>query len=236
VAREPDSDSLAFVHPEYSIRLADATIAAQTLIRMSEQQSDLTSLEGSLQQSWDFPAARTAVGQCRGSLLVTDFMTSRLEPRSRVELFQRVVRGMLEVADVRAIHWHPSGRVIEPTAYKSAYESGNRGALFAASAINVRMFSNERGLIIMDTLGLGALELPDVQCYYRGLSEDAVAKFLFNLGWYLFSSGNRIADGDTLSGADGRTPWRVRHRRSLLAPSRPVLDIDPGPAYAGHEI
>jgi hypothetical protein len=227
-AREPDPSSLAFVHPRHLIHLADATIAPQLLVRVNAGSPDLAAIEPALQQSWDFPQARSEVSQCRAAVFTADFMSGRLERKSRLDLFQRAVRGVLDLVDCRAIHWRASGRVVEPARYRVAFDGGGPAQLFQAAAVNVRMFSAGDGDLIMDTLGLGALGLPDLEVRYRRLEPGSVAQHLFNTAWYLFNAGDVIADGHTISGATPGSQWRCKRSSALVAPQRTVLSLDPG--------
>jgi hypothetical protein len=83
----------------------------------------------------------------------------------------------------------------------------------------------------MDTLGLAALGLPDLQCHFHGLEVNEVAGLLYNTAWYVFENGDVIEDGQTVDGVDGHR-WRCQHEVALVPPEREVLDINPGPRYA----
>src|SRR5688572_27493789 len=61
----PAAGLLAFVHEDHPIDLQDARIAAQTFIAVTDKTLDTSALEGVLQQSWSFRAAREAVAQAR---------------------------------------------------------------------------------------------------------------------------------------------------------------------------
>ena len=101
--------------------------------------------------------------------------------------------------------------------------------------LNVRLFRIENGAAgdtIMDTRGLAALGLPDVQMHFRDLDPGRVAALLYNYARYLNEHGDCINDGETIDGATPGTRWRCRHEMSLVPPERLVLDIDPGPPHA----
>ncbi len=78
----------------------------------------------------------------------------------------------------------------------------------------------------MDTVGLAALELPDVQCHFFGLDAAAVAALLDETARYLWSEGDVIGDGDTVPGTDG-DPWACRREVALVDPPRDVIDVTP---------
>jgi hypothetical protein len=86
--------------------------------------------------------------------------------------------------------------------------------------------------MIMDTLGLAALGLPDLQCHFRTLVPGEVAAVLHNTAYYLFEHGDVIDDGHTVAGIEPESRWTCQHEKSLLKPSRIVLDLNPGPPFA----
>src|SRR5258706_439837 len=113
---------------------------------------------------------RLCVAAATSAVLVTDFMSGGLEYHERLDLFQRALLGVLSVVPCLAVHWQPSQQVIDPSAYRAASEKPPAD-LFFAGALNVRLFNieNSPGDFVMDTLGLAALGLPDLQCHFRRL-------------------------------------------------------------------
>jgi len=227
--------SCSFVHPDHPVRLKDATIPAQTHILMTEEPYSVApELAGDLRQSWGFPDAAQVLATCRHSLLVTDMMSSLLEPKARLGLFQDVLAGVLDVVPARAIHWRPSAHFLAADRYREAYRQGG-AARFFAGAINVRFSTIEDapGEMIMDTLGLAALGYPDLQCRFRDLDPNDVATVLLNSGCYIYEVGDVIQDGHTIEGTTAGSRWLCQHEDSMLAPLRTVLDLNPGPPHAG---
>jgi hypothetical protein len=100
--------------------------------------------------------------------------------------------------------------------------------------LNVRFFkvSNSDGDMIMDTRGLDAIGLPDLQCHFRGLDANGVARVLFNAAVYIFENGAVIETGHTMEGIEPGSRWRCQFENSLLEPKRNVLDFNPGKPYA----
>lgn len=234
---EMSSSSLAFIHPSHPVTLADAALPAQTFVAEADQPVHATELEFGLQQAWDFPDAREAVANVKATVLVTDLMTATLDYRERLDLFQRALRGVLECVDCMAIRWRPAERIVSPAGWCATFDAGNPAHLFAAGAVNVRMFNIANddardGEMVMDTLGLGALGLPDLQCHFAGLEANSVARLLYNTAWYLFNEGDVIEDEQTVDGVTPGSRWRCQHEDSLIGPERVVLDLDPGPPHA----
>jgi len=231
--RNPQAGLLSFVHEDHPIQLKDARIAAQTFIAFSDTPVKAEALESSLQQSWSFQDARLAVSGATTTLLVTDFMSGSLEYHERIDLFQRSLLGVLSVVSCQAIHWLPSQRVVNPVAYVAASRK-DPAQLFFAGALNVRIFNiaNTQDHIVMDTLGLAALGLPDLQCHFHGLDTNRMATLLYNIGWYIFQQGDAIQDGHTVEGIEPGSKWRCQHETALVKPEREVLDLNPGAKHA----
>jgi hypothetical protein len=229
----PDEpDLLLFFHPDHPVHYADRQIPAQTVILTANAGFDLSEVQSALEQAWQWPHAREVVALCRSSLLVTDMLSSGLDHRERLELLHRALVSVLEVAPCEAIYWRPSEQLVDPAAYLQERRSPEPNSLFGA--VNVRLFNIEKrapGEKLMDTLGLAALGLPDLQCHFVDLDPNEVGSLLHNTALYIYKNGDVIADGETL----GLTPEQkgiCRHEDALVPPERVVLDVNPGPPHA----
>lgn len=232
---DPSSASLTFIHPTHVVRLQDGSIPAQTFVAIANQ-PPAGDYASAIQQAWDYPDAAGAVSRCQATVLVSDMMSSGLDHRERLDLFQRALRAVLDTEKCDALYWSRSDRIVEARAWVHAFDAGDAARAFMAGAVNVRMF-NATGRsgapsTVMDTLGLGALGLPDLQCHFTGLDPGAVARVLFNSAWYLFTEGDVIADGNTIQGIAPESKWRCQHEEALVAPPRVVLDLNPGPPHS----
>ena len=129
-----------------------------------------------------------------------------------------------------AVWWIPAQRLIAPAALAAAARDGDPLRV----ALNVRLFHVDQGAAderVMDTVGLEALGLPDVQCHFVGMDPPAIAALLDETARYLYDEGDVITDGDTISGSDGE-PWSCRREAALVDPPRDVIDIAPPAAHA----
>ena len=97
--------------------------------------------------------------------------------------------------------------------------------------INIRMFNAGDQGMVMDSLGLSALGLYDIQCHFVGLEANQVAQRLFNIAYYIFDEEPYFENGHTIDGLNGEN-WRVQFMNSLVSPEREVLDLYPSDAYA----
>lgn len=204
---------------------------AQTAIMGSERAPKPEDYRTALQQSWHWPQAEQAVTGCSYALMLTDLMASGLPYKDRLRLFAGVLRALAETAPCEAIYWRASDKLVEPGAFVQAMEEDQ----LLYGALNIRLFRerpNEEGRVemVMDSVGLAALGVPDVQCHFYDMNPNETAGFLLDIAHYLFNRGDIIADGETI-GRDEQQRWLCEHQYSLLEPRRVVLDLNPGPEY-----
>lgn len=231
---EEDPDFLGFEYPEHKVQYEDRTIPPQLLVSITERPLDVERIHPAVEQSWDWPDAREAVARCRATILVADFFSSNLEYQTRLRLFHHSLLAVLEQINCIGIHWQPSQRIVDPQAYIKSKQN-DEDEIFPA--INVRMFRVENGQpgeTLMDTLGLAALGLPDIQCHFFAMDSQEVARVLFNTGYYLFKQSDVIQDGHTVQGLNESQKWKCQHEDALVGPERVVLDLDAGAFAAGN--
>lgn len=220
-------------HEDVRVRFQDGDMPAQTVILPTEVVPEIARLEPALQQTRDWPEARDVASKARCQWLVTDMMTGPLEQGPRLAVFQRTLAHVVEATKPLAIHWAPANKLVEPERLVRALKGGDELELLLL-ALNVRLFNvgNRPGEMVMDTVGLAALGLVDLQVHFHRLDPNDVARHLFNCAKYVFDAGDVIQDGHTLQGLDPSQKWRCQHEASLVGPARIVLDLDPGPPFA----
>ncbi|EXG83258.1 DUF4261 domain-containing protein [Saccharibacillus sacchari] len=234
-SEESETDMLHFFHLNYLVSFADGDMPAQTSL-MPTNHRPASEYETAVQQAWHWPDAGAILEECGHSLFLTDMMASGLEPKDRLRLITGTLRAVLETAPCDAVYFRESDKLLEPGDYLTAIEAG----AILYGAMNVRFFNvqgtgSEQEEMLMDTVGLTALGVPDVQCHYFDLEPGEVAQYLTNLGYYLFDRGDVIQDGETF-GPTEDVRWRCEHQYALAGPHRLVVDVDPGqPHYAGKQ-
>ena len=71
-----------------------------------------------------------------------------------------------------------------------AYRQSQEREEHLYAAMNVRMYqaggTEQQRELLMDTVGLSALGVPDVQCHFTGLDPDTVAQTLLGAAYYIF--------------------------------------------------
>jgi len=174
----------------------------------------------------DWPGAAGAVARARAAVRLVDELPSE----KRLGAFIERVAAACKKLPCVAIWWMPAERLVEPRALASAARDDDPLRV----AVHVRLFHVEEGRgdeRIMDTMGLAALELPDVQCHFFALDVAAVAALLDETARYLYAEGDVIGDGDTVPGIDGDA-WPCHREVALVDPPRDVIDVTPPPPHA----
>lgn len=243
-----------FEHTEHRLPASLGGGNVRCLVGLSTHAPDLQALEAALSQSWTWPQAADALGRCRASVLVTDLMSDGLHHLERLVLFENVLVAVLQAYPCLAIHWQPTQQIVHPREFLTAVEEAG-GLVFTPGPLNVRLFrffgpqpttpasapalaaSEERatGDVLMDTLGLTALGLTDLQCHFTGLDPQAVARVLFNTGIYLMERGPVIEDGHTVPGIGADEKWPCHRKPSFALPDRIVIDLDPGAPFSARD-
>jgi hypothetical protein len=175
-----------------------------------------------LSHSRAWPQAAEVLGQCRYSLLVTEFLGRDVDSRSRVEAYHAAVQAVVATTAPLATWWPGSQQAVPP---------GELAADPLRGLINVRVFEDAKDpeVAVMDTLGMTQFGLADLQCHFRYLDRGLMTGLLRNGARFLFQGGE--LDG-AVRGFTQHQRWPVRPEGPLAGPERPTLSIDPGAPFA----
>lgn len=199
----------------------------------------LAAREPSLQQSWNWREAAHVVGHCRRAVLVADHVDDWRGYRERVTRFRRVLAAAIRELNPLAVHCPSSQQFLEPRSLAEALEEEGGEELFGF--LNIRFYKfegHDKGIeaefdeTVMDTLGLGALGLPDLQAHFKHLDPSLVAQLLYSTAQYVFSEGPVIESGHNLQGFAPDQKWICQLEESITDPVRLVVDLNPGKPYA----
>lgn len=222
-----------YAFPDHKIDYSDGQVCAQIFLSYPDKGKEKLDVEQALQQSWAWREARETVATCHTHLLLTDLMAQGMNYKTRLGLFHQALESVLAIAPCQAIHWVASQQVVNPSDYLQARQAQDCHPL--RFALNVRLFNisnGKDGEVLMDTMGLGTLGLPDLQCHLIGLDTNQVARVLYNTAYYIFENGDVIRDGHTVQGIKPDDKWKCQHEMALVKPERQVIDLNPGKPYA----
>lgn len=221
--------SLIFSFPDYPVQLADATIPAQLNILIPDRNEAGVGLpDTAFTQNWHWPEANEVAQSCQYEILITDLMSRSLHFKARVNLFMDFLTAVIKVTQPNAIYTFHSDKILNPVAVSNLWETDKTQALY--TLCNVRLFnvSNDpqNRELLMDTLGLHALGLPDFQIRFTGLNENEIANLLWTYAYHTYEYGDIIEEVDTMEGLTG-SKWKCVKQLSLVAPERIVVNIIP---------
>jgi len=233
------SDALSsFAVEAYKVAYRDGEMPAQVMMAdfTPFQPETITDMERT--QFWTMPDAEDVLEQCRYKLLISDFMAAGLDYKSRSALLADWLEAAVSMFPTCKAIWIPSsGKLLHPAEIaENPYEGAAR---FLQFGMNIRYFTihgTEDSLI--DSLGLFALGLPDVQYHFHTLDPNDVSRHAFNVAAYLFEADVPVNDGETIAGLlNGEMApevhWPCRFEMSLIQPTREVMDVCPGEYAAG---
>jgi hypothetical protein len=212
-------NAVAFVYSEHTTNFADRRgVPMSHLIAYADEAPRAEELEVALAQTHDWSGAREAAAPARARIVLSD--QAGLQPAERLELFVRACRVLVEQLPVLAVHWLPSERLVHP---QSLLVDGAVGTI-AWGPVNVRRFPDAQvGDVVLDTLGLAAFNVWDLQHRCTADAADAAAAQLAHLAATIFGESRMPKAGDLVAGVAG--PWRCHAARAANGPSRDVIAL-----------
>jgi hypothetical protein len=227
--------SCGFTFKDFTIGFEETEIHPQIAVIISDQTTEANQLKSSFEQSWRWDNAESAISKCGYSVLVTDFMCSGLEYNERIDLFQKALYSIVENIDCAGIYWEHAQQFIQRPLYL-ANKPGSEDYNALLGPLNVRFYNIEsddgENVFLMDTIGLAAFDLPDLQCHFMNLDPQDISDLLYEYGDYIYRNGDIIEEGNTIEGITPDDEWICRHEIAVHEPKRVVIDIDPGKGFA----
>lgn len=189
-------------------------------------------------QLWDCPERAEILDKCSYQVIATDMMAAGLDYKERAEMLVDYVEALVELyPSCKAVVFETSKKMFTREAIMNC--TVPKEARFIYYAVNVRFFRIQGGSDMMvDTVGMSTLFLPDLQYHFHGMDPDAVVNHAYNVLTYIFDNDNPIKSNDHIDGIkDGRmsqdVQWNVQYENSLIQPDREVLDINMGEYASG---
>lgn len=228
----------SFAVKKFTADFKDASIPAQVLMMEVQPFSAVEIDDFSRSQLWNVENGSELIDSCKYKLTISDMMCSTLEYKHRCELLV----GWLQVAaslfpNCTAV-WIPSAGKLH-TKDQVVNNDVPDNDKFVYLCVNVRLFNIEgTGDMLIDSLGLYAIGLPDVQYHFHGLEPNAVATHAYNVLSYIFDKDAPIKSGETIDGLEeGRisrqVQWKCQYEEALIQPAREVMDVCPGEYASG---
>jgi len=217
---------LNFFFPDLRAPFKDSTVPVQVAMTVTPGQLPVEQVMATMKQTWDWGEAKDVVARHQAIVTVSDLLASGLPYKSRLGFFQNVLCGILELLMPLAIRWRASGKFVNPNVLTAALEPGpKRDAI--RGAVNVRRtLVKSAGGVVLDTLGLGALGLPDFEVSLGDRMPPPFELMLKSVARYEYDLGDVIADGRTVKG--GTESFRLTRATASVEPKRDVFVLRPG--------
>ena len=191
-------------------------------------------------QMWDCQGCRDEIlDDCRFSVISTDLMAAGLPTEERANLDMDFMEALVELyPDCVAFYFNRSGKLFDAETIRSNTITGPDR--FIRYAVNVRFFTIQgTDDMLVDTLGMGGLCLPDLQYHFHGIDPNSVVNHAYNTASYILTGGREIKSGETIDGIknemiDRSIQWMCRYEAALIQPEREVIDINMGVYASGN--
>jgi hypothetical protein len=226
-AMDPTKDGgLNFFFPDLRVPFKEGTAPVQVAMTVKSGQIPLDQAQSALKQTWDWAEAKDVLSRHQAHVVISDLLAAALPYKSRLGFFQNVLCGVLELLAPLAIRWRSAQKVVSPAVLVKALDPGeSRDPI--KGAVNVRRtLVKSVGGVVMDTLGLGALGLPDFEVSLGERLPPLFDAMLRSIARYEYDLGDVIADGRSFKG--GGESFRCERAKSSVDPGREVFVLKPG--------
>ena len=199
-------------------------VPSQLVLIQADPSKDKESLTDLVQQSWQTQNASEIAENSKYKVLLTDMMASGLEAKERHHILSTAIKVFTKHSNCLGVANKRSQQIIDAEMIKSSDDP-------LLGFINIRFFNAGDQGLVMDSLGLSALGLYDIQCHFVDLDPNQVSAHLYNIAYYIFQEEPEFQSGHTVAGINN-DHWKVQFESALVAPTRDVLDLNPGAEYA----
>lgn len=234
-----DEKGAGFAAKKYTAQFKDASLPPQLMITQCMPYDGSEVEEFEKRQMWDCMEDRDRLlSECRYQVIATDMLAAALTAQDRAELDMDFMEALVELyPSCEAVYFLTSGKLFPVR--KVREHNIPREDRFIYFAVNARFF-NIQGTddMLVDTLGMSTLFLPDLQYHFHGMDPNWVVNHAYNIASYILDNDGPIESGDTIDGVEnGRisrnVQWKCQYEDALIQPARQVLDICMGELASG---
>lgn len=223
--QEQQEGFMAFFFPEIHQEFKDGNLPAQAqLIIPENHQVDLGRFQTAREQGAHWPEGYAKVQASRYEYFLSDFMMQTFPAATRLGVMGGLLRSAIAVLQPDVLYFSQSDQLVDPRSFLRRHSKEDQ--LFGF--VNVRLFriaEDPQNGLMMDTLGMHALGLPDLELYFHQYAANDVAARLMDYAYYQFEEGPVIRDGDEMIGMDDSEIWYGKRLTSSVGPEREVVRI-----------
>lgn len=191
--------------------------------------ASISSLERS--QMWDIYEERDGLIASLGHQVTGLMMNFDQVPlQSKVDAAMDYMEALLEIyPEASAVYFPTAGKLIK--AEDILAKKAKREDRFISYAMNIRLFALNNVDMLVDTLGLHALGLPDVQYHYHNLDTVTVVRHAYMVAKYILDYDNPVKEGDYINAIAGLDitedkTWDMHFEEAMAQPKRQVVDVN----------
>lgn len=229
---------ISYAVKKHMVQYQDAAVPAQ-IVMTEPDEFDPSSIDAfTRSQLWDTPDGNELLDSCHYQVIIFDFMSSGLPYKERSNLLMDWLETALSLfPDCAAVYTESSGKLFAAEQVRNHHIP--RKDRFIYFCVNVRFFAVQgTDDFIVDTLGLYAIDLPDVQYHFHGLDPNHVVNHAYNVVSYIYDNNAPIKSGETIDGLyqgmlSQRVQWSCQYEDALIQPVRCVMDICPNEYASG---
>lgn len=189
-------------------------------------------------QLWNCECGSDILESCKYQVIATDMLAAGLYYKDRAQMLVDYIEALAEL--------YPSCRAVVFETSKKMFTREDilnctvpKEDRFIYYAVNVRYF-NIQGTedMLVDTVGMSTLFLPDLQYHFHGVDPNAVVNHAYSLLSYIYQNDNPIKPNDHIDGIAGGTldqavRWNLQYENALIQPVRGVIDVNMGEYASG---
>jgi hypothetical protein len=226
-------NNITFAFMDYILEFKNASAPVSIIVSKIYDKPNINKLEKSLEQSSN-SIKKGEIQKCSYRIVVTDIMAIGVDYRKRMEIFQKTLYAIVELIPCEGIHFHITEQVISRGDYlENNPLDTNYDPLFGI--LNVRTFNikDKKDEYLMDTLGLSAIGLCDLQCHFEDLNPNKIIDILYSYGYYIFDNSDAADNLKEIESVNEGEKWKCEYEISIAEPKRVVIDINPGKKFSG---
>ncbi|MDE5777272.1 MAG: DUF4261 domain-containing protein [Lachnospiraceae bacterium] len=233
-----DKKCAGFAVTKYEAEFKEEKIPPQLMIMESVKFDDSKIEAFERRQLWNCENSEQILKDCHYQVVAMDMLAAGLSAKERAELDMDFLEAVVELyPECEAVYLLSCGKMF--TADDVRNHQIPREARFIYFGVNVRFF-NIQGTndMLIDTLGMGTLFLPDIQYHFHDMEPDWIVNHAYDIASYIFENDDPIQSGDVVDGiVDGKisrdVQWKCQYENALIQPARQVLDVNMGEYAAG---
>ncbi len=226
VSLSSTTNTLLFSFNDNFIYVNNVKHIAQCIVNFSVDGCIQQIREDAFRQNWHWKEAAAITNKCNYEILLSDTLPVYFDYKQRAKLFIDFQVAIIKASNPQVVYAKNAEKLIEPQDLIECGKLIDTDILHPLT--NIRLFKvaeGETDSIVMDTIGLDALGLPDIEIQFKDLDPAELAKRISQYAYFVYDFGDIILNGETVDGIIEGKKWHCDKRMSILSPERYVIHI-----------